>query len=70
MSEQYKPAHIGGKFVEVIIGKGGATTIEAHGFAGGACKAATKPLEDRLGASESDRVIKATECEAQRVQAQ
>lgn len=69
MSEQYKPAHIGGKYVEVIIGKAGATTIEAHGFTGGACKAATKPLEDRLGANESDRVIKATECEQQKVKA-
>lgn len=65
----YKPAHIGGKYVEVIIDKGGATKIEAHGFTGGACKAATKPLEDRLGAHENDRVIKNPDCEAQRVQA-
>lgn len=67
--QDFKPATIGGKYVEVIIDKNGATTVEAHGFAGGACREATKPLEDRLGAKEGDRVVKDTACEDVKVRA-
>ena len=60
--DELKPAHIGGKYIVAEIAKNGETKIEAHGFTGGACQSATKPLEDALGANAANRVIKNTDC--------
>ncbi len=69
MSDPYKPATIGNRYVEVTIAPNGETKIEAHGFTGGACKTATKPLEDALGAREQDRTLKSDECSGVQVKA-
>lgn len=69
MSDPYKPTTIGNRYVEVTISPNGETKIEAHGFTGGACKAATKPLEEALGAHEQDRVLKSEDCAGVTVQA-
>jgi hypothetical protein len=41
----------------VIIGKDGTATIEAVGFTGSSCEAATRPLEAALGVV-ADRTLK------------
>lgn len=37
------------KSITVIIDKNGIPKVEAHGFQGGACAAATKPITDAFG---------------------
>lgn len=37
------------KTITVIINKQGIPKVEAHGFQGGACAAATKPITDAFG---------------------
>lgn len=49
------------KSVEVIIGKEGQTKVEAFGYNGKGCKAATKAIEDALSGGrniEKDRTAK------------
>ncbi len=69
--DELKPSHIGGRYIHVEVDKVGETKIEAHGFTGGTCKQATKPLEDALGAKDVNRVVKSADCEvkAENVQA-
>ena len=45
--------------IEVTIGPDGKVRLETSGFAGGECLAATKDLEQLLGAKEPDRELKA-----------
>lgn len=45
---------ISGKTIEVTILGNGKPKVEAHGFIGGACKAATKPILDALGVTEDN----------------
>lgn len=49
------------KTITVTIDKTGKPTIEAHGFQGGACKAATKPLEDALSGGDQEVVVEKPE---------
>ena len=42
------------KRIEVIISPKGESRIETHGFAGEACRAATKQLETALGAKQHE----------------
>lgn len=37
------------KTISISIDKTGKPKVEAHGFQGGACAAATKPITDALG---------------------
>ena len=43
------------KSIQVIIDTNGHTRIETQGFAGAACRQASKGLEEALGIVESDR---------------
>jgi len=43
------PPGLGPKYVEVIIDEEGEAVVEAHGFQGQGCQAATRNLEAKLG---------------------
>ena len=49
------------KTITVTIDKTGKPKIEAHGFMDGACKAATKPLEDALSNGDKEVVVEKPE---------
>lgn len=49
------------KTITVTIDKKGVPSIEAHGFQGGACKLATKPIEDALSNGKTDVVVEKPE---------
>ena len=42
--------------IEITVTPEGETSVETKGFAGPACKAASKPYEDALGAKASERL--------------
>ncbi len=42
--------------VIITIGKGGETTVEAKGFKGKGCKAATEALEKAIGNTTGDKL--------------
>lgn len=42
--------------VVITIGKGGATTVEAKGFRGKGCKAATEALERAIGSTTASKL--------------
>jgi len=46
------------KKITVVIDVAGRPTIEAHGYTGSACKAATKPIEDAFAGADSETVEK------------
>lgn len=52
-----------GKRIEIVIEEDGATTIEAVGYQGGECRAATEPFEQAAGKVQ-ERKIKSAECQA------
>ena len=42
--------------IEITVAPDGGTHVETKGFAGPACKAASKPYEDALGAKAAERL--------------
>ena len=42
--------------VEITVSPAGDTHVETKGFAGRACKAASRPYEDALGAKAAERL--------------
>ena len=42
--------------IEITVAPDGGTHVEIKGFAGSACKAASKPYEDALGAKAAERL--------------
>ena len=42
--------------IEITVTAEGETNVETKGFAGPACKAASKPYEDALGAKTAERL--------------
>ena len=54
--------------IEIIVAPDGGTHVETKGFAGPACRAASKPYEDALGIKAAERLTPeyhATEAVAQ-----
>ena len=48
-----KPLGLGMKYIEITIDAEGETEIEAHGFVGSTCHAATAEIEEKLGGVKS-----------------
>ena len=42
--------------IEITVAPDGGTHVETKGFAGPACRAASKPYEDALGAKAAERL--------------
>ena len=42
--------------IEITVTPAGETSVETKGFAGPACRAASKPYEDALGAKAAERL--------------
>ncbi|QDT16404.1 DUF2997 domain-containing protein [Alienimonas californiensis] len=42
--------------IEITVMPEGETSVETKGFAGSACKAASKPYEDALGSQSAERL--------------
>lgn len=56
------PPGMGGRYIEVIIDEEGDAIVEAHGFQGQGCRAATRELEAKLGKMKGTRKIKNENC--------
>jgi hypothetical protein len=49
MQDDNKPAGIGSRYVRLHVSPEGQTTVEAFGFDGETCQAATRNVENALG---------------------